>query len=108
LFVVAQSSCGSKHLPQSTQLLSLNLKYLKLIGTKEVTPSQTNGQIERLNGTFKNLLRNLTGGVIGTPWTACTIEAAHQYNNKLHATIKRTPFEVLRGCMRYAKLEDSG
>ena len=87
-------------------------EYLKLIGTKEVHSRarhpQTNGQVERLNGTFKNLLRNLTGGVIGAPWTACAIKAAHQYNNKLHATIKQTPFEVFRGCTRYAKLEDNG
>lgn len=81
-------------------------EYIHLIST-EVRHSrpkhpQTNGQIERLNGTFKGLLRRMIGNVIGSPWSASAVTAAEKYNSTYHSTIGRTPHEVLRGtrCLR--------
>ncbi len=62
---------------------------------------QTNGQIERLNGTFKQLLKNMTKGKPGEQWSAMVPVAMRKYNSKYHASIRRTPFEVLRPTVAY-------
>jgi len=86
-------------------------EYLQLIDSKPIHSRpkhpQTNGQIERLNGTFKALLRKMTNGIIGAPWSATAIAAAEQYNATYHATIRRAPFEVLHGT-RFLKMDANG
>ncbi len=62
---------------------------------------QTNGQIERLNGTFKQLLKNMTKGKPGAEWSALVQVAMRKYNNKYHASVRRSPFEVFRPNIAY-------
>lgn len=62
---------------------------------------QTNGQIERLNGTFKQMLKNMTKGKAGAAWSTKVPVAMRKYNKKYHASIRRSPFEVLRPTVAY-------
>jgi len=87
-------------------------EYIRLVNAKEVHSRakhpQTNGQIERLNGTFKGMLRNLTAGKIGSAWSALVPVAVERYNSTMHSTIGCAPREVFRGITRHLKLESDG
>ncbi len=63
-------------------------EYIRLVKAKEchsrAKHPQTNGQIEQLNGTFKAILRNLTAGKLGAPWSSLVPVAVEPYNSTMH------------------------
>ncbi len=87
-------------------------EYLRLVKAQEkhsrAKHPQTNGQVERLNGTFKSILRKLTAGKLGSPWSSLIPVAVERYNSTKHSTIGRSPHEVFRGATRYLNAEANG
>ena len=62
---------------------------------------QTNGQIERLNGTFKQMLNSAIKKQLNVQWSTCVPVIMSKYNKKLHSSIGRAPFEAFRPLIAY-------
>ncbi|KAG0440580.1 Pol polyprotein [Dictyocoela muelleri] len=57
---------------------------------------QSQGQIERFNRTFKERLR-MSMGKDSVDWISKYKEVLYQYNNTIHRSTKKKPFNVFRG-----------
>jgi hypothetical protein len=57
---------------------------------------QSDGQVERTNGTIKRMLQ-LAVESTKSPWSRCLPGVLYHYNNSLHSTTKAVPYEALRG-----------
>jgi len=72
-------------------------EFTKALGTRRQLPTayhpQTDGQTERINQEIGTFLRHYVN-YQQDDWTNWLATAEFQYNNKKHATIGRTPFEL--------------
>ncbi|WVZ80196.1 LOW QUALITY PROTEIN: hypothetical protein U9M48_027690 [Paspalum notatum var. saurae] len=63
---------------------------------------QTNGQTERTNQVFEDMLR-ACAIQYGTSWDKCLPYAEFSYNNSYQASLKKSPFEALYGRRYWGK-----
>jgi hypothetical protein len=79
----------------------------KMLGIKvamsTVYHHQTNGQVERVNRTIEEILRHYVPQQ-HDDWDECLPVVEFAYNSSIHATTKKTPFEVVFGCNRQVNI----
>jgi transposase InsO family protein len=91
---ILQSDNGKSFLAQIMKEL-LKLFNIKHKNSRPRHP-QTNGQIERFNGTFKRNLREHLENKPNLPWSHLVPIVVAEYNNHKHDTTGRKPVEIFR------------
>ncbi len=96
---IIQSDNGSEFIASITQ------EFIKLAKAdnkrSRAKHPQTNGQIERLNGTFKQMLNSSIKKQKNVQWSVRVPVIMNKYNRKYHSTIGRSPFEAFRPLIAY-------